>query len=459
MKKPVSFFFICIFLVTIPVLAQESVGFSLSNWGGILAIAQNPANVFSYDLKADIHLFSVSVAADNNYLSLRPGKLLAGEDIRNVLEPKPNGENASALINAEIIGPSFLIRLSDKDALAFTAKDRVLVNVDDIPLDAANMLYDIILGAGANNYSFSGEYSSINVNNWLEYACSYGRLLFNRGPHRLRSGITFKLLQGISSYSLTVRNFRSQLEITNHIVNKVTADVAYGHTQNLTWGNDNNGLLKKEAMGVGFDVGAVYEYCPSGSTAEKAGNGGSLKSSDYQFKIGFAILDLGAIIYQKKLGSHNFNADVDVLDIVVFESLESQADINAAVNSIAGVIPQSDDPGKFTMDLPARINAYLDFRICKGIYVNLNPVIALSGGKSDSYRTHLRTTGYFSLRIEKPWVGIFIPGAIGGLGGFRLGLGFKVGPLLMGSSSILGMLLRGQTNAADVFIGMRIPIL
>jgi hypothetical protein len=138
--------------------------------------------------------------------------------------------------------------------------------------------------------------------------------------------------------------------------------------------------------------------------------------------------------------------------------LESQADINAVINTVAGVTPRSDDSGAFTMDLPARINAYVDFRIGKNMYFNLNPVIALSGGKSDSYRTHQQTMGYFSLRIEKPWFGIYLPGAIGGLGGFRLGLGVKAGPLLIGSTSILGMLLRNQTKVADVFIGVRIPI-
>lgn len=458
MKNPVIFLIICIFLVILPVRAQESVGFNLSNWGGILAISQNPANVFSPGLKADIHLFSVAVAADNNYLALNRGKLLTGADIKDILVPNPNGANASALINVEAIGPSFLIRLSANDALAFSTKNRALVNIDGIPLDAANMLYDVLLGGGANNYSFSSDYTSINANNWLEYAFSYGRLLFSSGSHRLRSGITFKLLQGVGSYSLTVRNFQSKLEIANDIVDKVTAEVAYGHTQNLTWGNDNNGLLKKEAMGVGLDIGAVYEYYRSGPTVEKAGNGESLEACDYQFKIGFAILDLGAVTYEKKLGCHNFNADVDVLDIVVFDTMKNQADLNAVINGIAGVSPRPDDSGTFTMDLPARINAYVDFRIGKGIYFNLNPVIALSGGKSDSYRTHQQTMGYFSLRIEKPWFGIYFPGAIGGLGGFRLGLGIKAGPLLIGSSSILGILLNSQTRVADVFIGVSIPL-
>ncbi len=445
-------------MIALPVLAQEYVGFNLSRWGGILAVAQNPANAFSFDLKSDVHLFSVSAGAENNYLSLHRSELLSGAVARDILQPSPTGENASALINGEIIGPSFLIRLSDKDALAFSTKDRVLVNIDDIPLAAANMLYDAILGSGANDYSFSGEYTSINAHNWLEYAFTYGRLLFNRGPHRLKSGITFKLLQGVGSYSLTFRNFQSKLEIASNIIDRFTAQVAYGHTQNLTWGNENNGLLKSEATGVGLDIGAVYEYCPSGSIAEKATNGGANQSCDYKFKIGFAILDLGSIKYKKKLASHNFNVDVNVLDIVVFDTMESQADLNAVINNIDGVSPQSDDPGKFTMDLPARINVTLDYRVFKGVYFNLNPVIALSGGKNDSYRTHLQTMCYFSLRIEKRWIGIYIPGAIGGLGGFRLGLGVKLGPLLIGSSSLLGIIVSGQTRAADVFVGMRLPL-
>ncbi|MBN2398930.1 MAG: hypothetical protein JXI33_01170 [Candidatus Aminicenantes bacterium] len=458
MKRSLFSVFMFVFLIALPVLAQESVGFNTSKWGGVLAVSQNPANTFSFDLKYDIHLFSVSVTADNNYLSMHQSELSSGADIKDVLKPNQSVKNASALFNVEAIGPSFLMRLSAKDALAFSTKNRVLINVDDIPLDAANMLYDVLLGAGANNYSFSSDYTSINANNWIEYAFTYGRLLINRGSHRLRSGITLKLLQGVGAYALTVRNFQSQLEIANDIVDKVTAEIAYGHTQNLTWGNDNNSWLKNEAMGVGLDIGAVYEYYPSGATGEADINGESTQSSDYKFKIGFAILDLGGITYQKKLGSRNFNADVDVLDIVVFDAIENQADINAVLNNIAGVTPDPSDNGKFTMDLPARINANVDVRIFKGIYFNLNPVIALSGGKGDSYRIHQRTMSYFSLRIEKPWLGIYIPGSIGGLGGFRLGIGLKLGPLLIGSSSLFSTLVSGQTQAADIFIGLRIPL-
>jgi hypothetical protein len=458
MKKPIIFFVICIFLVIIHVGAQESVGFNLSNWGGILAISQNPANVFSPNLKADIHLCSMAVSADNNYLSLHQGKLLDGADIKDVLEPKPKGKDASAMIGMEVVGPSFLIRLSAKDALSFTSKDRTLLNIDGIPLAAADMLYDVLLGEGANDYSFSGDYFSINAHNWLEYAFTYGRLLFNRGPHRLRAGLTFKLLQGVSAYSLTVRNFQSQLEIANDLINRVTADVTYGHSQNMTWGNDGNSLFKNEAMGVGFDFGVVYEYYPAAPAAAKAGNGKSLEPVSYKFKIGLAVLDLGSLNYEKKLGCRDFTVDVDVLDIVIFDAIESQADINEVINQIDGVTAKPGDTGRFAMNLPARINATVDFQVIPGFYVNLNPVIALNGGKNDSYRNHLETMCGFSLRYEKRWLGIIVPGAVGGLGGFRLGLGVKAGPLLIGSSSLLSILFSSQTKAADFFVGLRIPI-
>ncbi len=458
MNKSVFSAFMFVFMIALPVFAQESVGFSMSKWGGVLAVAQNPANVFSPDLKYDVHLFSVSAAAENNYLALQQGKLFSGADARDILLPKPKGQDASALMRMEVVGPSFLIRLSAKDALSFTSKDRTFLNIDGIPLEAANMLYDVLLGGGANNYSFASDYTSINAHNWIEYAVTYGRQFFNRGSHRLRAGLTFKLLQGVSAYSLTVRNFQSQLEIASDLINRVTADVTYGHTQNMTWGNDGNGILKSEAMGVGFDIGVVYEYYPTPPAADKEGSGKSLEPGGYKFKVGLAVLDLGSINYEKKLGCRDFNVDVDVLDIVVFDAIENQADINEVINQIDGVTAKPGDMGRFAMNLPARISATVDFQVIPSLYVNLNPVIALNGGKNDSYRNHLGTMCGFSLRYEKRWLGIIVPGTIGGLGGFRLGLGIKVGPLLIGSSSLLTILLSSQTEAADFFVGLRIPI-
>ena len=458
MKKKIILFLTAALLIALPVLAQDSIGFSLSGWGGVLAVAQNPANVFSPDLKYDVHLFSVSTMAENNYLALQSGKLFSGGEGKDILLPEPKGRDASALMGMEVVGPSFLIRLSAKDAVSFTSKDRTLLNIDGIPLEAANMLYDVLLGGGANNYSFASDYTSINAHNWIEYALTYGRQFFSRGPHRLRAGLTFKLLQGVSAYSLTVRNFQSQLEIANDLINRVTADVTYGHTQNMTWGNDGNSLFKNEAMGVGFDFGVVYEYYPAAPAAATEGRGKSLEPVSYKFKIGLAVLDLGSINYEKRLGCRDFTVDVDVLDIVVFDAIESQADINEVINQIDGVTAKPGDMGRFAMNLPARINATVDFQALPGLYVNLNPVIALNGGKNDSYRNHLETQCGFSLRYEKRWLGVIVPGAVGGLGGFRLGLGIKAGPLLIGSSSLLSILLSSQTKAVDFFIGLRIPL-
>jgi hypothetical protein len=445
-------------LIVVPVPAQDSSGFSLSRWGGILAVAQNPANVFSPDLKYDVHLFSIFMTAENNYLALQADQLFSAAEARDILKPEPKGQDASVCMGADAIGPSFLIRISAKDALAFSSKDRAWANVDGIPVEAADMLYDVLLGEGANNYSFASDYTSLNFHNWIEYAFSYGRQFLSRGPHRLQAGATFKLLQGVSAYALTVRDFQSQLEIASDLINRVTADVTYGHTQNLTWGNDSNGMFKNEAMGVGFDFGVVYEYHPAATAAGGAGQGRSSEAVGYKFKVGLAVLDLGSINYEKKLGCRDFTVDVDVLDIVVFDEIESQADINEVINSIDGVTAKPGDMGRFAMNLPARISATLDFQALPGLYLNLNPVIALNGGRNDSYRNHLVTQCGFSLRYEKRWLGIIVPGAVGGLGGFRLGLGVKAGPLLVGSSSLLSFLLGGQVRSADFFVGLRIPL-
>jgi len=444
-----------IFLMVAAGHAQESTGFNLSPTGGVLALAQNPAQAFSTYLKADIHLFSLHVVADNNYLSLNQKKLFSGEDVEEVLEQETNGRDMNALVQMEALGPSFMIRLTPKAAMAFASKARVLVNVDGVPAAAAKKLYDILLDEGVADYSFAGEYTSVNANAWMEYALTYARLLLARGPHRVQAGISLKLLQGVSSYSLTVRDYQSQYDVASETLRRISATVAYGHTQNLTWGNDDNGLLKGEAWGFGVDLGGVYEYHPQ---RVRAADGGTTVSPDYRFRIGFALLDLGAVSYQKKLASRDFSADITELNILAFAGIASQADINATINGLAGVSPLADDSGKFTMDLPARINAYLDYRIGKGVYVSLNPVIALSGGTGDDHRTHQKTMCYFSLRVERPWFGICFPGAIGGLGGARLGLGIKAGPLLIGSSSLLGTLLSGKTKVGDVFVGLRIPI-
>ncbi len=99
----------------------------------------------------------------------------------------------------------------------------------------------------------------------------------------------------------------------------------------------------------------------------------------------------------------------------------------------------------------------VDYEIYKKIYINgdiLLNMLATSNPVSPNYVTTFTVTP----RLEKKWVSVYSPVSYSANGQLNWGAGVRLGPLFVGSGSVVSNLFKNRVQAADAHIGLTIPV-
>jgi hypothetical protein len=112
----------------------------------------------------------------------------------------------------------------------------------------------------------------------------------------------------------------------------------------------------------------------------------------------------------------------------------------------------------YKVSLPTTLQLEADYHVASGLYVNLAGQIPLTktGSKSFSNRTY--TSVSLTPRFENKRFGIYLPLNYNELTSFNAGASVRLGPLFLGSGSILSALM-SSSKQADVHLGLRVGIL
>jgi len=90
-------------------------------------------------------------------------------------------------------------------------------------------------------------------------------------------------------------------------------------------------------------------------------------------------------------------------------------------------------------------------------YINVQSSLSLVS--KDKERTN-RITNTLTLapRLETKWFSVYSPIRVQQYDGFAWGFGLRAGPLTVGSASAITNLISSNSKAADVYLGLKIPI-
>jgi len=456
--------------------AQDFLGYSVGSWAGINSLHINPANVVDSRYMVDINLVMGNVAVANNYMSLdqqaifNPSLWQQSNAFNNNVHRDFSKPNYNGLVNLRVQGPSFMFSFGKKkngvrpNGIGFTSNVRMMANVDDADQKYMNWIVD-----GVPNTDwiqpFNENFVQVTANVWAEYGISYGRIVYDRGPHFLKVGGTLKLLQGLGAIYMTGRNL--SYEIANDsTIDHITGDVYYGHTENL---NPNNPIgggqynpFRFEGVGFGGDLGVVYEWRPKGEKYKYDMDGQTnlwMPDRDaYTIRAGLSLVDIGAISYTRYQGSVDYNVDIHNVNTGVFANVQSVEDLTDTLQTIPGFTAKETGQQQFGMELTMSLIGTIDYQPVRGLYVNFTPRIAFMTGSNDNSKIHDATSFQFSVRYENPFFGAHMPFGYNIAAGFNWGLGLRLGPIIVGSGSIFSNLIKGSWNSADIYAGVKIPI-
>lgn len=455
-------------LCTLTMFSQDYLGYRSGNYTGVNAVFTNPGNIADSKYYFDINLVTLSTLGANDKASYKLKNFSETFKSENLRE-KLFGENlgpANGIFTLDIHGPSAMLTLGTRNAIAITTRGRMFANV----VDFDSKLFDQLTNPEGNDPSLpyslnSNEDMRFSINGWTEYGASFSRVLMDKGAHAIKAGISVKYLAGAVNGFMNVENFKSTINADPLLklpyLENTTGRIAAGFSGVNVSGFEGKELLKNHGYGFGTDIGFVYEFRPDAEM--QTVNGIHLANNYkklYKFKFGVSVLDLGSILYKRDAArSGDYSLDITGGEKLFLEQLRNK-DVDQYNQFFKDhpefFIPVNTNPDEeYSVSLPTTLQLDADYLINDGFYLNLASQISLSNNDTKFYNNRNFSAVTLTPRYEDKIWGVYLPINYNTLTKMNVGMSFRVGPLFFGSGSLLTALF-GSSKQADVHLGIRI---
>ncbi|MFN8293242.1 MAG: DUF5723 family protein [Chitinophagales bacterium] len=494
MKKALLILSTIIHLTPIVGFSQYFLGLRASQYGGVTNVGFNPA-IAGDRHRFDMTLIGLGVSAGNNYVGIDPKVFLKKNYINSdvdfqetYLKERLNGKNKNVYAALQVQGPlSFMFTFgkkkeNHKNAIAVTWNINHVTNIDNVSQKLARVSY---WGVGNKadsiepfNYQRIKEGDlSAQTMTWVDYSFTYSREVYNKGDHYVKVGGTLKFIQGIISGNAVLRNadIRWQNYDTLSIYN--TSGVLDVNSVAPTTKEyfekdrgDNVGQYVKDAFKLldgGFsaagDLAAVYEWRPQRDKYLYKMDGKEwydIGKSLYTIQAGFSMTDLGRVRFKRSEYSYEFNVnkqDWYVNDFKANDGLQSIGDTIRLTPGFDVVQSQKTKPN-YTMWLPTRFNFWVDYNPFH--FFGIHALASVAPRMSRDNSVHHITTFTFTPHLDWTYFGFYLPVSYDMLGNVGLGTTLRIGPLIVGTSDLLGLMgAKKFMYNGDVHVALKVPIL
>jgi hypothetical protein len=313
----------------------------------------------------------------------------------------------------------------------------------------------------SGNYPYNfvpGNPSLVTSSAITDYAVTWANEIMNKGQQYIKGGRTVIYVSGVGNLGLNtdisgVLNKDDEGEYLSPAtgnINMRTGGSAFADDFKM------NQLLKFEGGGFAGELGFTYEYRPDNwskaSTKKELRQHGNMP---YQFKFGVSLMDIGKVNFTPDTSmSKNYAVHIPPHDKFYLSNIDEIDGIPGVLDDYPQFFTQTGaTTSKYKISLPTTLRLMFDYNIGKGFFVNLDAQVAM---KSSGSMDHIRAYNNYVLtpRYEGKMLGVFLPVSVSQLSGFNVGAAFHLGPLYIGSGSILS-LLTGGGKQADAFFGFR----
>lgn len=448
-------FYLIVLFIAVKASAQSYMGYVPDNYAGVQGVLFNPASIVDSRFKTDINLFSTSVTVANDYFGVSLFDVY--KDTYDVEKEgtRTASEKNGGIVYSDIMGPSFMFNIAPKHAVAIFTRARAVVNVNNVN----GYLYDKFkdgLGETATFPSFEVGDTNLVGHSWGEVGASYAAVLYQNKQHFLKGGLTVKyLIGGINSYARANNVTSAYIQTNNPSTNTVitTGVLTIGSSQDIITGNQDY-KFDSNSTGFGADLGLIYEWRPDYDSYDlnnaKAVDNNFKDLNKYKLRFGISVTDIGSINYKNaKEDFYNINGNFSEKD------LDDADDIGDFLKTHYG------DPTttykNINANLPTAMHIDVDWNMYRKFYLNLNGTLSLID-KSILNKTYSPNVWLLTPRFESKWFTFSVPVNYMEYSGLQVGSSLRVGPLFIGSSSIITNAVSKKSKAADIYLGLKIPV-
>lgn len=439
---------------------QLYTGYTSDNFNGYTSSYAQPAAIVN-----TVNKFAISGSFINlgssNYIGRNTSNLsLAfGNQQEKYREPFNKGYNFNAFALELLSG---YYEINHKNSIGYAFRTRFFAN-----LDGLNVAWT---AAKFNDYdsttivstplSYTGYGRQQFVFN--EHRFNYGRVIFDQRDRFLKAGVALKILNGIdATYMFSEQGTMNFDPVATSSANFSGAKFEYGSAEKKT-------SLNTGYAGLGFDIGAEFEYRPNPKQYRYEMDGKKnierYDKKKYLFKIGASITDIGRVKFRKDTNSFDFTATANQMSAAKLADLGFNVDLNNpqlfTTFDLEAQLGQkiAEQSPTFRMNLPTLFNLQFDYNFWKSFYANYTSSIPLKL-RNDPSKVHLKALHTLTVRYESPKFGVMVPFSMQRNGKLNMGLAgryliekWNLG-LFLGTNNIMGYLGQRAKFTNNVYGG------
>lgn len=433
--------------------AQDYSAIHGSNRFASLGVYNNPSSIVSTPYRWDLTVFGMQYQTISNAIKGPNFPLLLSPTSTFYAADGNYERNVDANYNIRLL--NFRYSLDKRHALAFGINLRGYVIGNTTPINYTDSVI------GPRSFLFLNEQNkAISANAatsaWMEVYGSYGLNIMDNETSSLNAGASLKILRGMAGAFAKVNSVGVERQVVgDQLTYKIVGgDARYGYSANFGDGESFQAgdLFSGSQTGVALDLGVQYiiKSQAVGSFYDEATEG------DYEWKIGFSLLDLGWNNYAYSNESRIVSSlKPDISSGTLSDKFYSIRDISSFNDSLATIVENYDSlTGKFSISNPARAVINVDRHLSGNFYLNGELSVSLANGKGKNLAVSIARLLTITPRWETSKLGVYVPVQYTRHGNFWIGGAIKAGPLLLGTHNLLNAFSKNKYLGGGAYLAI-----
>lgn len=468
--------------------AQHWLGLSPSNYAGVNALFQQPAQAADSRNRLSINLLGFDGYGYNNYVRWdapysMPGFLLgrvpaqfrdARGDTRFSPDDLPERLNdgvKKAFGGGEIRGPGLMISSrTGRWGVGITTRVRAGGAVTNTTESLAHLIRTGLPGSQVlPAAAVAGQHSTVNFGSFGEVGLTLGYVVRNSDEQFWKVGASLKRLVGLYNVHLAVSDASYQFTIDPDFPGLTALNIrqwsgSYGYTTEAAYKSPGGNWLLGGGPGAGWgvDLGVVYEYRPDARRYRYTENGERLQDAScnkYRYRVSASLTDVGMIRYNNPTYVTQYDQLSGTDRSLVHRSFQGVQNADAFFSRVEDILGANRQQRQtaFRSVLPTALNLSVDYKVDENLYVNgtwVQPL--LLPATVGLYRPAVVAV---TPRYELPQAEVSLP--ISWQGNYTnlcVGLAVRLGPVVFGTDHLPGLLTLGNPRGANVYVSTAIPL-
>jgi uncharacterized protein DUF5723 len=467
--KKTAFIFMCMHSC-LCLLAQQNLGIRNSNYAGIQGALLNPSSIADSKLEWDVNVFSGGEVFDNTFLYAPKSslslfgfkKIIEGSIHEDLFDTHFDSQDPNKLYNVtfstEILGPSFFVKVAKKYEIGFTMAGRSYANIKDISGNMAQNAFAYLLEKDLWNTTFHDNTARLNSMGWLEYGLHFATVIYSNGRDELKVGISLNYLQGIAAAYFKNTNITYKIVDTTNIAFTNTS-IDYGRTDIDTYKKINSYNDLNQGHGFGMDIGFTYVHLTAPavySVMGDAGIQGGSDKTDYVYRLGISLIDIGSINFNRNTAAFHLQAEEANFENWHQSKFANNAQLDQTLSAVfyQGDSAKSLTSDHFNMALPSALSIQADWNIYQHFFANTTIIKGFGHGSKNG----VTRPDVYSLtpRYETKWFEVSVPMSLLYYNHLqpRIGLAMRAGYFFIGGDAPGSLLKLNDLEGVDFYAGV-----